>query len=75
MGLLEVVIEPDGVKMEKEKVQGVVDWPVLREVKDVQKFLELEKYYQWFVKDFAKIAKLLYKMIRKDVKWNWRERQ
>ena len=33
--LLEVVIELDRVKMGNEKVQGVVDWPVLREVKDV----------------------------------------
>ena len=37
---LEVVIELDGVKMEKEKVQEVVDWPVLRSIKDVQKFLD-----------------------------------
>ena len=33
--LLEVVIELDRVKMGNENVQGVVDWPVLREVKDV----------------------------------------
>ena len=65
-----MVIEPDGDKIEKEKAQEVVDWLVLREVKDVQKFLGLENYYQWFVKDSANIAKLLYKMMRKDVKWN-----
>ena len=41
VGFLEVVIEPDRVKMEKEKMQGVVDWLVLRSVKDMQKFLEL----------------------------------
>jgi len=35
---LEVVIGPDEVKMEKEKVQEVVDWLVSRSVKDVQKF-------------------------------------
>jgi len=52
-----------------------VDWPVLRSVKDIQKFLELANYYRWFVKDFAKIAKLLHKMTRKDVKWNWKEKQ
>jgi len=32
---LEVVIRSDRVRMEKEKVQGVVDWPVLKSVKDV----------------------------------------
>jgi len=29
----------------------------------------------WFVKNFIRIAKLFYKIIRKNVKWNWRERQ
>jgi len=39
------VIRPDWVKIEKEKIQEVVDWLVLRSVKDVQKFLGLAKYY------------------------------
>jgi len=38
-------------------------------VKDVQKFLGLANYYRQFVKDFDKIAKLLYKLVRKDEKW------
>jgi len=32
---LEVVIGIDGVKIEKEKVQRVVDWPIPRSVKNV----------------------------------------
>jgi len=32
--------------MEKKKVQRVVDWPVPRNIKDVQKFLELANYYR-----------------------------
>ena len=43
---IEVVIGPDRVKIEKEKVQRVVDWLVLRSVKDVQKFLRLANYYR-----------------------------
>ena len=75
VGFLGVIIREDGVRMEKEKVQGVIEWPVPRSVKDVQKFLGLTNYYGWFVKDFAKIAKPLYKMTRKETKWNWEERQ
>jgi len=44
-------------------------------VKDVQKFLGLANYYRQFVKDFAKIAKPLHEMTRKETKWNWGERQ
>ena len=42
----EVVIGSDRVRMEKKKVQEVVDWLVLKSVKDVQKFLGLANYYR-----------------------------
>jgi len=68
---LGVVVGPDRVKIEKEKVQGVVNWLVPRSVKNVQKFLELANYYRQFVKYFARVKKPLHEMIRKNVKWNW----
>jgi len=48
---------------------------VPKSVKDVQKFLGLANYYRRFVKDFAKIAKPLHEMMRKENKWSWGERQ
>ena len=45
VGFLGVVIEPDEIKMKKEKVQ-VVDWPVPKSIKNVQKFLGLANYYR-----------------------------
>ena len=63
-----MIIGPDRVKMEKERVQKVVDWPVLRSIKDVQKFLGLTNYYRQFVKDLTRVAKSLHEMTRKDVK-------
>jgi len=74
VGFLGVIIRKDRVRMEKEKVQGVIEWPVPRSVKDMQKFLGLANYYRQFVKDFAKIAKPLHKITRKETKWNWGER-
>ena len=32
---LGVIIRPEGIKMEKEKVKGVLEWPMLKCVKDV----------------------------------------
>ena len=46
-----------------------------KSVKDVQKFLGLANYYRRFVKDFAKIARPLHEMTRKENKWSWGERQ
>ena len=70
VGFLGVIIGEDRVRMEKEKVQRVIEWPVPRSVKDVQKFLGLVNYYRWFVKDFAKIAKPLQEIMRKETKWS-----
>jgi len=40
-----VIIGLKGIKIEKVKVKGVLNWPTLQGVKDVQKFLELTNYY------------------------------
>ena len=45
VGFLGVVIGPEGIKMEEEKIKDVLDWPTLQEVKDMQKFLGLANYY------------------------------
>ena len=42
---LEVVIGPEEIKMEEEKVKGVLEWLTPKCVKDVQKFLGLANYY------------------------------
>jgi len=46
VGFLGVVIGLEGIKMEEEKVKGVMEWPTLKCVKDVQKFLGLANYYR-----------------------------
>ena len=62
---LEVVLGPEGIKMEETKVKVVLDWPVPKSVKDIKKFLELANYYQRFIEGFAKIARPLHELTRK----------
>ena len=72
---LGVVIGPEGIKMEKEKVKGVLEWPMPKCVKDVQKFLGLANYYRQFIERFAIVARPLHNLVKKDKKWDWTERQ
>jgi len=53
IGFLEVIIEPNRIKMEKKKVDGVLSWPEPKNIKDVRKFLGLANYYRRFIKNFA----------------------
>ena len=43
---LEVVIEPERIKIEENKVKRVLDWLTPKYVKNVQKFLRLANYYR-----------------------------
>jgi len=52
---LGVVIGQGKIEM-KDKVVGVLNWPMPKMVRDVRKFLGLVNYYRQFVKDFSKIA-------------------
>ena len=70
VGFLEVVIGPEGIKMEEEKMKKVLEWLTPRCVKDVQKFLGLANYYCRFIQDFATIARPLYNMVKKNKKWD-----
>jgi len=64
MEFLEIVIGTDGIKMKEKKVKVVLYWLVPKLVKDVQNSLGLDNYYRKFVKNFAKIARLLYELTR-----------
>ena len=68
VGFLAVVIKLGEIKTEEEKVKGMLDWPTPKGVKDIQKFLELVNYYQWFIKDFISIARPLHNLVKKNQK-------
>jgi len=51
--------------MEEEKVKAVLDWPVSKLIKDIQK---LANYYMRFVEGFAKITRLLHELTKKKQK-------
>jgi len=49
VGFPGMVIGPEGIKMEEEKVKGVLEWLTPTCIKDIQKFLGLVNYYCQFI--------------------------
>jgi len=75
VGFLGVIIRPEEIKIEKEKMRRVLEWPIPKCVKDIQKFLGLANYYCRFIEGFASIARPLHDTVKKDRKWEWIEKQ
>jgi len=57
--------------MDEEKLSGVLEWPVLTKVKQVQAFLGFVNFYYRFIENFAKMSKPLSNLTKKNCIWNW----
>ena len=67
------VISENGVATDPTKIDGVLSWPVPRNVTEVRSFLGLCSYYRRFVKDFAMIAAPLHALTGKNARFYWSE--
>ena len=68
---LGVIIGNGTVKMDPVKIQGIMEWPTPKMVKDVQSFLGFCNFYRMFIKDFSNIAHPLNNLTCKNEPWNW----
>jgi len=75
VNFLGIVMGEGKIEMEEDKVAGVLNWPIPKMVRDVRKFLGLANYYRCFVKDFAKLARPLNNLTKKEEKWRWGDEQ
>ena len=65
------LISAEGVSVNPQKIEAVVNWKPPKNVSEVRSFLGLAGYYRKFVEEFSKIAASLTKLTRKDVKYDW----
>jgi len=63
---LGIIISENKVQMDKEKLSGVLEWPVLTKVKQVQAFLGFVNFYCKFIENFTKMSKSLSDLTKKD---------
>ena len=67
------VISKDGIIVDLNKIEAVVNWDRPTNVSEVRSFLGLASYYRRFVEGFSRIAAPLTQLTRKNVKFVWKE--
>jgi hypothetical protein len=65
------VISSEGISVDPDKVQEVLDWKLSRTVHQVRSFLGLTGYYHRVISNFSKISKLISDLLKKEEKFVW----
>jgi hypothetical protein len=65
------VISKEGIAVNPNKVQSVLDWQAPTNVKEIRGFLGMASYYRRFIKGFSKIAGPMTKLLRKNTPFEW----
>ena len=68
-------IEKGTLRMDKDKVQSIVDWPTPTRVKDIRSFLGFANFYRHFIKGFVNYSRILTNLTKKGKKWEWTEQE
>jgi hypothetical protein len=69
------VVSEDGVKPDPEKVEKIRDYLVSRNMRELRGVLGLFSYYRHFIENFSKIAVPLNELLKKEVEYNWTNKQ
>ncbi len=64
---LELIIIIEEIKMNSSKINIIVNWLILINIKDLQSFLDFTNFYKRFIYDYSRITTSLTDFIRKDV--------
>ena len=62
------------VSVDLEKVEAVMSWERPKSVFEIRRFLGLAEYYRRFIEDLSRIAALMTRLTRKEVKFEWDDR-
>ena len=64
-------ISQDGIAVDPDKVQEVMNWKPPTTVRQIWSFLGLAGYYRWFIPDFSQIVKPMTELLKKGAKFEW----
>ena len=71
MNFLGFVIRINGIKINPEKIQKILDWPKPRNLKEFQRFLGFANFNRWFISGYLLIILLLTELTKKNILFIW----
>eukprot|EP00253_Pinus_taeda_P018338 PITA_18338 len=69
--LLGHIISKDGIRIDPERIQAILQIPYPRNIKELQAFLGKINFLRRFIPNLAELIRLLINMIKKDAKVKW----
>ena len=74
VSFLGYIVSKEGIRVDPNKIEVVVEWKPPRNVTEVRSFLGLAGYYRTFVKGFSMTAAPMTRLLQKNVKYEWSEK-
>lgn len=69
------VVNENGLQVDPDKIQPVINYPVPTNLKDLRKLIGMGSWYRRFIPNFSTVMEPLNKLLRKNEPWKWTEEQ
>jgi hypothetical protein len=70
---LGMIYTPEGLKIQPEKMDAILNWPTPTCVKDIQGFLGASGYVRRYLQNYSEIARPMTELLKKDLEFEWTE--
>ena len=65
------MVSKEGIGMDPAKVSAILDWPIPKNVKEVQSYLGFANFYRKFIHDYSSLVFPLTSLTRKTARFYW----
>ncbi|XP_069599266.1 uncharacterized protein [Ranitomeya imitator] len=65
------VMSSRGICMDESKTQAIKNWPVPKNVKEVQRFIGFANFYRHFIRNFSEVVSPITQLTRKRSTFSW----
>ena len=65
------VVSPEGVSMDPDRIETIIEWPVPTSAHDIQVFLGFANFYGQFIDGYSRVVSPIISLLRKRQHFYW----